>query len=143
MNKQDSELLQFVGQNARMGKVTLSQLADYLADGYMKSTVTKQLAEYEAVVKEADNKLAAGGEEVKDVNPLMQTAATAMISIQSLTDRSPSHIAEMVIVGSTRGVIQIIRRIRDCRGASSDTVNLAYRLLMIEQNNINDLKQFL
>lgn len=143
MDKLDSELLQFIRQNAQMGTVTLTRLGEMLEAGFMKDTVTKQLAEYDAVFSEAGAKLEAGGEETKDVSHVVQAAATAMLGMQSLADRSPSHIAEIVIVGSTRGIIQIIRRIRDCRGASSDSVNLAYRLLVIEQNNINDLKRFL
>lgn len=143
MNKKDIELLQFIRQNAQMGTVTLSALADMLGEGSMKAAIKKQLAEYTFVFETAGRKLDAAQAEAKDVSPMMQTAATTMLNIQSITDKSESHIAEMVIVGSTRGVIQTTRRIRDFKDADVDAVNLAFRLLSIEQNNIDDLKHFL
>lgn len=143
METRDIELLQFIRQNAQMGTVTLSALADMLGEGSMKSAVQKQLAEYQFVFDAAGRKLDSAAAEAKDVSPMMQTAATAMLNIQSITDKSESHIAEMVIVGSTRGVIQTTRRIRDYKNANVDVVNLAYRLLSIEKNNIDDLKHFL
>lgn len=143
METRDIELLQFIRQNAQMGTVTLSALADMLGEGSMKSAVQKQLAEYQFVFDVAGRKLDSAAAEAKDVSPMMQTAATAMLNIQSITDKSESHIAEMVIVGSTRGVIQTTRRIRDYKNADVDVVNLAYRLLSIEKNNIDDLKHFL
>lgn len=125
-----------------MGTVTLAALAKMLGEGSMKKTVEKQLAEYQFVFDTAGRKIDALNVDAKDVSPMMQTAATAMLNIQSLTDKSESHIAEMVIVGSTRGVIQTTRRIRDYKDANVDAVNLAYRLLSIEQNNIDDLKHY-
>lgn len=142
MEKKDIELLQFIRQNAQMGTVTLSTLANMLGEGSMKATVKKQLAEYQFVFEVAGRKLDTAQAEAKDVSPMMQTAATAMINIQSITDKSESHIAEMVIVGSTRGVIETTRRIRDYKDANVDIVNLAFRLLSIEQNNIDDLKHY-
>lgn len=125
-----------------MGTVTLSALAKMLGEGSMKKTVEKQLAEYQFIFDTAGRKIDALNVDAKDVSPMMQTAATAMINIQSLTDKSESHIAEMVIVGSVRGVIQTTRRIREYKDANVDAVNLAYRLLSIETNNIDDLKHY-
>ena len=87
MDKLDSELLQFIRQNAQMGTVTLTRLGEMLEAGYMKDTVTKQLAEYDAVFSEAGAKLEAGREEAKDVSHVVQAAATAMLGMQSPTVR--------------------------------------------------------
>lgn len=143
MKEKDVELLQFIRQNAQMGTVTLSKLKDMLDDGALKDTIGSQLDEYDEVFEMAGVKLEEAGEEAKNVNSFMQTMATTMLDAQSLTDKSPSHIAEMVILGSTRGLIKIMRRMRDCKSASNDVLGLAYRLLFIEQSNIDQLKKFL
>ena len=52
------ELLKFIGQNARMGTITLSELDKHLPEGDMKRAVRKQLDEYEKVVSASDAKLA-------------------------------------------------------------------------------------
>lgn len=143
MNKKDIELLQFIRQNAQMGTVTLSTLKDMLESGTLKETIKRQLDEYDFVFETAGSKLTAAGEDAKNVNAMTKMAATAMINVQSIADKSASHIAEMVIIGSTRGIIAITRRIRDFADANADCVNLAYRLLAIEQRNVDDLKRYI
>ena len=144
MDNASLELLKFIGQNARMGTITLSALEKALPEGEMKRSVVKQLKEYELIVRVSDDKLAAAGEDPKDINAVARTAATAMLGAQTVADKSESHIAEMIIIGSTRGVIEITRRLRDFReGADVDAADLGYRLLSIEQNNVDDMKHYL
>lgn len=136
------ELLKFIGQNARMGTITLSELDKHLPEGDMKRTVRKQLDEYEKVVSASDAKLAKAGEDPAGAG-LAGVAANAMLKASSLADSSPSHIAEMIIIGSTRGVIELTRHLRDCMDSDIDAADLGYRLLSIEQNNIDDMKHYL
>ena len=144
MNEKSIELLKYIGQNARMGTITLTALKERLPEGSMKTSVLKQLEEYEYVVGASDRKLEAAGEEAKEISGLTKTAATAMLNAQTLADKSASHIAEMIIIGSTRGVIEITRHLRDAKlTADDDCLNLGYRLLSIEKNNIDDLKHFI
>lgn len=143
MEKKDIELLQFIRQNAQMGTVTLTALADMLESSALKKTILRQIDEYTFVYDAAGSKLIAAGEDAKNVNPFAKFAATAMLNIQSVTDKSESHIAEMVIIGSMRGIIAITRHIRDYAVANADFINLAYRLLAIEQRNVDDLKRYI
>ena len=57
--------------------------------------------------------------------------------------QSGSHIAEMLTIGSTMGVIQALRNIRKYQNAEPAIVDLMQRLLKFEENNISELKQFL
>ncbi len=126
-----------------MGVVTLTALADMLGDGALKKTVTRQTEEYKLVFDAAGCKLIAAGEDAKNVSAITKIAATAMLNLQSIADKSASHIAEMVIMGSMRGVIAITRRLREFPDADIDCADLAYRLLAIEQRNIDDLKRYI
>lgn len=143
MNKKDIELLQFVRQNAQMGTVTLSALSEMPIGEDVKKVLASQLAEYQAVFDAAGNKLTAAGEDTKNVGTVTQVAATAMLNMQSLLDKSDSHIAEMVMVGSARGIVSVTRRIRENPNGNIDCVNLAYRLLAVEERNFCELKRFL
>lgn len=139
------ELFEFIRKNAEMGTVTLKKMSDILenADRSMADVITKQLTEYSRIFDAAGNKLRALGEEGENVSVFARTAANAMLSVQSIADKSPSHLAEMVIIGSIRGVISCLRQIRLNQNADSDAVNLAYRLLCAEQANIDELKRYL
>ncbi|MBR6789141.1 MAG: hypothetical protein IKM44_04985 [Clostridia bacterium] len=143
MKETDITLLQFIRQNAQMGTVTLSKLKDMLSDGIVKTIIGNQLDEYNEVFEGAGKMLDEAGEEAKNVNGFMQTMAETMIDMQAIADKSSSHIAEMVLLGSTRGVIKILRHLREQKDASIAVSGLAYKLLYIEQTNIEQMKRFL
>ena len=142
---QTTELLEAVRKNAQMGTTTLEILAERLAanERAMAEVITKQLNEYRLIADAAGNNARELGVEPENDCALARTAASAMTSLQTLADKSPSHIAEMVIVGSTRGMISSLRALRTHPEADSDAIGLASRLLLAEANNIEELKRYL
>lgn len=66
-----------------------------------------------------------------------------MINIQTLTDKSTSHIAEMLIIGSNMGVIDAIKNLKKYENAKKEINELMDRLLKFEEDNIKELKEYL
>ena len=66
-----------------------------------------------------------------------------MINMQTLTDKTPSHISEMLIIGSNMGVINAVKNLKKYKDAETGIVSLMERLLKFEENNIQQLKDFL
>jgi len=66
-----------------------------------------------------------------------------MINMQTLTDKTPSHISEMPIIGSNMGVIDAVKDIKRYQEAEREIVGLMEILLRFEENNIQQLKSFL
>lgn len=139
--KQTEKLLSFVRKNAQMGTTTLERLAEILgaADRGMTDIVSRQLNEYRHIADAAGTRARALGSEPEDVGGIARAAATAILGLQSIADKSASHIAEMIVIGSARGVISALRQIRLNPNADSDAINLAYRLLCTERMNIDRL----
>lgn len=69
--------------------------------------------------------------------------AGAMICAKTLTDKSEAHLAEMLILGSTRGVIDVTHKLREYKDCDDAIKNLGFKLLWTEQTNIDELKKFL
>ncbi|MEG1459038.1 MAG: hypothetical protein RSJ40_07000, partial [Acetivibrio sp.] len=65
------------------------------------------------------------------------------ISMKTWMDNSPCHISEMLIQGSTMGIIDATKNIQKYSDANKDILKLAQRLLKTEQTNIEQLKHFL
>ena len=66
-----------------------------------------------------------------------------MINMQTMTDKSPSHIAEMLIIGSNMGIINAVKKLKEYKDAEPDIIALMERLLRFEENNVQQLKAFL
>ncbi len=138
-----AELLNFVYQNAQMGVNTISQLIGIVEDEEFQKHLKTQLDEYENILGRAKMALVESGHDEKGLSALEKIRTYIMINFQTLTDRSASHIAEMLIVGSNMGIINAIKNLKKYKEVDKDTRALMERLLEIEENNVQQLKKFL
>lgn len=139
----NTEFLNYIYQNAEMGVQTITQLLDITDDEAFKKQLESQRDTYNAFHDEAKKLLDKHGCDEKGLSTLSEIRTYLMINMQTLTDKSTTHIAEMMIVGSTMGIIQAIRRLREYDGAEKDLTDFMHRLLKQEEKNIEDLKKFI
>lgn len=139
----NAELLNFVYQNSQMGVTTLNQLIEIVEDGEFKNHLKSQYKEYQEIHKAAEALLNENGFNEKGIGTLEKIRTYLMISFETLTDRSPSHIAEMLIVGSNMGIINAVKNIKKYQGAEPHILKLMERLLGFEENNVQELKAYL
>lgn len=143
---ENAELLNFIYQNSQMGVNTISQLIDIVEDdrGEFKRYLENHLKGYRDIHTKAKELLNNNGYDEKGIGQLAKIRTYLMINIQTLTDRSPSHIAEMLIIGSNMGIIDAVKNIKRYKDAAEeDIVELMERLLRFEEDNVQQLKQFL
>lgn len=139
----NAEMLNFIYQNSQMGVDTIRQLIGIVEDAEFKKHLESQQREYEAIHSEARKMLNSSGFDEKGIGAFEKLRTYMMINMQTLTDRSSSHIAEMLIVGSNMGVINAVKNIKKYSGAEQDIKSLMERLLRFEENNVQRLKEFL
>jgi hypothetical protein len=139
----NAELLNFIYQNAQMGEETINHLSDIIEDTPFKTHMRNQLKEYGEMRTAARFMLNEHGYDEKGISAFEKVRTYLMIDLQTMTDRSASHIAEMLIIGSNMGVIQAIRSIKKYGDAEEEILDLMKRLLTTEENNIQQLKNFL
>ena len=56
---------------------------------------------------------------------------------------SRSKIAEMMIQGTTMGIVKTIRHLRDYKGDDREARGLGERLLQIQESNVEKMKAYL
>lgn len=142
LNK-NAELLNFIYQNAQMGEETINHLSDIIEDSSFKTHLRNQLKEYDEIREAARSMLNEHGYDEKGIGTFEKIRTYLMIDLQTLTDKSVSHIAEMLIIGSNMGIIQAVRNLKKYRDAEEKIVHLMQRLQTMEENNIQQLKNFL
>lgn len=137
------ELLNYIYQNSQMGTETIGQLLDIVEDDSFKAQLHSQYEEYKQIHQCAKAMLNAHGYDEKGIGAFEKIRAYLMINLQTLTDKSVSHIAEMMIIGSNMGVIDALKNIKKYHHAEVDIVALMERLKKFEENNIHTLKSYL
>jgi hypothetical protein len=137
------ELLNFIVQNTEMGIETIPPLLEKIEDKGLYTALDTQLREYETIHNDAKEFLAKEHENAKGIGEFAKLSSYIMINLKTLADKSSSHIAEMMIQGSTMGTIQITRNLNKYSDADSQYRKLAEKLLKTEETNIGEMKKFL
>src|SRR5690554_5962237 len=140
---ENAELLNFVYQNSQMGVDTIKQLIAIVKDEKFKKQLESQFKEYEEIHSTARKMLNENGYDEKGISAMEKIRTYLMLNIQTMTDKSPSHISEMLIIGSNMGVINAVKNLKKYKGAESKIKSLMERLLKFEENNVQRLKEFL
>lgn len=138
---ENTELLNLIRQNVQMGIDGIKLVIDDTDSEAFTTELKRQMDEYGDIYSEADNLLDCFNGEKRDVNAAVKIATHLSGKIKSLSG-SVSKVAESMIQGSTMGVTKLIQHLNDFMG-DQRVRNLAERLVVTEENNIEALKQFL
>ncbi len=99
-----------------------------------------QKEEYRNIADEAERM---AGTDLGENGTMAKFSAYMMIEMKTIADQSPSHIAQMMIQGSTMGVVQATKHLKEQAGADEEVRALTQRLIETEQDNIETMKSFL
>ena len=134
----NTELLQFVHKNAEMGCGTIPKVLEMVEEPELRRTLNSQIA------GEAEQAIRLRGGTPQSPGQISEAMSDLALKAKTMTNQSASHIAEMMIKGSTMGTVQMTKRIHDLKDkGDQEAVELAERLLKTEENNIQQLKSFL
>lgn len=143
MAKDNEELLDYVYQNAEMGVNTISKLMEINDDEEFLHQLDTQKNEYTAIKDDAKKLLAQNGMTEDDLSAFDKVRTYIMINVQTMTDKSTSHIAEMLMQGSTMGIVQALRKLKNYTEVDTSVHKLMKKLLEMEENNFSQLKKFI
>lgn len=138
------EMLNYIYQNAQMGQDTITQLIKITEENNdFKELLEKQKNEYKDIFDQCDKYINKMNSEPKGIGKMAEFSTYFMINIKTITDKSPSHISEMLMQGSVMGIIEIRKNLKKYQEADQSILDLGKRLLKIEEHNLDECKKFL
>ena len=137
---QTTTLLNDVFQNAQMGVDSTQRLIELVEDKPFQSVLIAQRNRYQDVY---DRTLQLSDQELKGKKTLQKLSSTMMINLQTIKDKTPSHLAGMMIQGNTMGVIDMTKSLRENQAADPPGLALAQDLLSMQKGNIEEMKPYL
>ena len=140
---QTQSLLNEIVENARMGADACAQLLKKTEEIALRRELQQQQSVYEGAIRDAEERLYAGG--FKPIpTPMTDRMGVWMgTQMKTLTDRSPSHIAEMTIQGASMGIIDLTKARNSYPDADSQAQGIAAALIEKQQQGIDRMKQYL
>ena len=141
----NEELLQEMYKSVCMGTDSVTTILGRTKDEKLRCELTAQLDGYQNFANITRNKLSEMSVTAKEVGAFAKIPAEVSIRMNTMVDSSPSRIAEMMISGSTMGVIELKKRVKQATsdGVSEDVVKIANDIVTFEEDNINKMKGYL
>lgn len=135
------ELVKEVYHDAELCKDVLNTLIKITDDANFRTSLADEYAQYHEIMCSADSVCCEYGYPVKTDKSCKKKIFSG-IAISAKIDKTPSHLAEMVIQGSTMGIIDIKRAIREYQCADEKVKRLASKLLETEINNVYKMLEY-
>lgn len=137
---EEVEFLEYIYQNAKMGIESIGRLIKSRnKDDKLDQIFKEQLHDYTKIANSARGMLKRRNKETKEIG-VMSKIATYMTIKMNLSKENPDKEAvDMVIKGSQMGIEQITKHLKDYRIKSKTVINLANRLISIEEKNLTKL----
>ncbi len=140
----NKQMLEYIFKGAEMGHDSITQLMREADDGDLRCALDSQREEYHRIMEQAEELMHRhGGDTPKGIGIMQRMSSQAMTTVKTLTDNSPSNLAEMMIQGSTMGVTKMTRYLGELRGITEDVAALSRKLISTEESNIEQMKQYL
>ncbi len=141
--KNSKEILSSVLKTAQMGQVAIRSLLDTTMQPALRSALESQLREYDAIETEAHAIASQRGWELRELDPAVRFLSDRMTRMKLVGSNRDSRIADMMIQGNTRGLIQGIRGLHQYPSRDDRVSGISQKLLDCETANIRQMQQFL
>ncbi|MDE6401902.1 MAG: hypothetical protein K2L54_04735 [Clostridiales bacterium] len=141
--EREIEFLKQLHQAAQMGRDTLEHVNGNIGPGELRNAVEKDIFDYSDVCAQITRKLEERDETPKPVGKFPRMMAGMMIDMKINDETPESEVAKMIIDGTTKGVTECTSKISSFADIDNDVKNIGYKLLWVEQKNIDEMRRFL
>ena len=144
-NKSTAQLLSELYKNMKMGADGIINVSSKVGEGELRDELARQLDTYESFSKKIEMQIYDLGNEPMEENPLSKIASKVGIAMNTLTDSSQSHIAQMMIEGATMGVTENTKLLNRYKKKDVDprALTLCRESIKFMEDSIEALKKFL
>ena len=137
----EMELFQYIYKTADMGCQGIDTVEEH-AEKRLREELRRERQEYRAIRDEADGHIRRRGDTPAGVGTVARVSAEWMSKGQLAMDDSRGKIAELMIQGTTMGIVKTIRHLNDYQGDDGDARRLGERLLDTQEQNVERMKAY-
>lgn len=143
MKQDDIAILREIQKNTQMAMTTIDTLLDKSSDDEFIIKLSKQSIGYAKIHNDAVEKLVEEQSSVYRSNQIADFLLRGSVHMGTLLNISTSHLAEMKIQGSSKGLTSMYKTVKHNALAQDMSVELAKELMEFEERNIEQMKEYL
>lgn len=137
------EILKEINKDAKTGIDGLNYTLEKVQDSHFKNLLYTEKDSYQNIYNRTKELLMQNNEEVEDTSPVQKAMSWMGIQINTLTDKSNSQIAELLIQGNDMGVIKGRKLLNNMEFRDTQIQNILEDFVRLQEKSMEDLKQYL
>ena len=126
-----------------MGQIGIRSILKTPLRAGLRTELTSQLRDYDAIEQEAHGIALSRGWELKELDPAIKGMTNLMTRSRLSFGDADSKAAAMMIQGNTRGIIKGFKNLNQFPPSDQRVANLAHKLIDFEEANNRQLQGFL
>ncbi len=143
MKSDDVRVLQEVQKNTKMAIKAIDAISEKIYDDNLSMLVTRESMKYSDIYNKASDRLLDGKAAPYRESGFQDMMLKNGVRANTMFNTSTSHIAELLIQGSNRGLTSMWKAINHNEKAGNISMEVARELMDFEEKNIEKLKQYL
>lgn len=143
MKSDDAKVLREVQRNTKMAMKAIDTITDRVYDDDLSMHITRESMKYAELYNKASDRLLNGRAASYRENGIQDMMLKGGVRANTMLNTSTSHIAELLIQGSNRGLTSMWKAINHNENAGNVSMEIAKELMDFEEKNIEKLKQYL
>ena len=136
-------ILNQVNQGIKMGMDSISNVSEKVQDSRFKDELLFQYDKYNEILNEVNDELTNYDDFPKELNPMQKAMGWMGVEINTLTDKSNSKIAELMIQGTNMGIIEGVKLLNHNPDTEKPIKDILNKFIDFQQNNVEQLKKYL
>lgn len=136
-------VLNEVHKGAKMGIDSISTISEKVSEPNLKDNLSFQYTQYGDILDSVNEIYKKYGDIPKDNNPMNEVMSWTGIQMNTLTNKSNSHIADMLIQGTTMGIIEGRKLLNQNPNIDEEVRQVLNTFVKMQENNVEKLKTFL
>ena len=140
---QNQDLLEEVYRATQMGLEGIRAVTPKIEDTQLKKEIRREEAVYQKFVSRAEEMLAAKGAIPQTHDGVNKAMLWGSVQMNTLMDSSPEHMAELLINGTTMGIVDMTKKISELGDSDAGARRLAEDFINFEEKSVEQLKKYL
>ena len=145
MDNQNLNVLDEINKGATMGMDAISFISQKVEDNQFKNILKTEYNKYKDIsvrVNKLYNNFATN-KEPHETNTMNKMMTWYGIQMKTMTDDTTSKLSELLMQGTTRGIIEGRRLINQNANVSSDVKNILHDFVTMQEDSVETLKKYL
>ena len=144
--EQNENYIKFINsifQNLSTALQSIEDMLPKVADEDFKKELSEEYSKYDLLSRECEMLAKSEGINLKDNNWFEKLKLWGSINMGTMIDKSTRNIAQMFLLGTVMGIVQCLKDLKDYSSVSDELTDLCTKLSDLEENNYQNLKNFL